>query len=239
MKKILCIVLAALVVIGAAVGVCIHLFSAKKSPPDIRDTPIPQTIDVSSAPTETDAAQSPIDTSKATEASDETTAMLFGARYPAQVFRSAETYLNADQSETAVQRKTFFQDETGSVLYTSLVEKETMAVYNASGVAVYFSGSYQPEADYLTEPVHWFYKDGALACAELCFYDGDNNGAAYYDANGALLCIRTEIYSVDKKDGVQMTAVFYDSDFTQITEEAFRALLPQTDADEFLYVNWG
>ena len=238
MKKIICIILAVLVVIGAAVAICFYLFSAKKRMPDIRDTPIPQTIDVSSALTETDIASCPVDTSDATVRSQEETALLFGVRYPVQAFHSEKTYLSASNIETSIQRKTFYEDENGTVLYTSLIEKENMAVYNASGVAVYYSGSYKPEADYLTEPIHWFYKDGVLSCAELCFYDGDNNGVAYYDANGNLLCIRTEIISVDKKEGVQMSTVFYGNDFTEITQEAFSALLPAVEEDAFLYVNW-
>ena len=239
MKKVICIIVAVVVAAGAVTAGCVYWFSTRKKAPDIRDTPIPQTIDISSSLTNTNVADTPIDTSGATEDSNETTAMLFGVRYPAQMFRSAQTYLNADGIETAVQRKTFYKDENGSVLYTSLIEKEEIAVYDASGAAVYYSGSYKPEADYLTEPVHWFYRDGKLACAELCFYDGDNNGVAYYNADGTLLCIRTEIFSADKKDGVQMDTVFYGNDFTPITEDAFRALLPQIDADAFLYINWG
>ena len=240
MKKIILIVLAVLVVLGAAgAGAFFLLKHNKKSPPDIRQTPIPQTLDISSAPTATSVQQTPVQTSAATEKAADSSAMLFGKTYTSETFRSKEEYKTSDGLTVAAQRKTFYKNENGEVLYTSLIEKDTMAVYNADGVLVYYSGGDKPQTDYTTESVHWFYRDGKLACGELCFYDGDNTGTAYYSADGSLLCVQTEIISADKKNGVQIENVYYNSSFEQIPEEAFRALLPQADENDFLYVNWG
>ena len=240
MKKVILIVLAVLLALGAIIIGAVFLFKANTNKtPDIRTTPIPQTLDISAAPTDTTVQGTPIATADATEKADEKTAMLFGTSYPAETFRSKEKYLTADGLTVALQRKTFYKNENGEVLYTALIEKDKMAVYDAGGTLLYYSGSEKVQADYTTEAIHWFYRDGKLACAELCFYDEDNTGAAYYDAAGNLLCVQTEIVSADKKDGVQIDNVYYDSNFTQIDEATFRALLPQIGVNEFLYVNWG
>ena len=170
MKKVILIVLAVLLAAGAVVTGAFFLFKAdKKAPPDIRRTPIPQTLDVTSAPTASSVQDTPVQTSGATEKTNDGTAMLFGSTYPAESYRSEEKYTTDDGLETALQRKTFYKNQNGEVVFTSLIEKEKMAVYDADGVLVYFSADDKPQTDYTTEPVHWFYKDGTLACAELCF----------------------------------------------------------------------
>ena len=237
-KKLIAVVCAAAVVIGAAVaGIVLYQKKKADTPPDIRDTPIPLTIDVTSALTDTALASTPIRTNEAQAKTEEDSAVLFGQKYRAQVWKSTRTIRTADNVETAAQRKTDYLDANGDLVYTSLFAENETAIYNASGVAVYSSGIFKPEADYLTEPVHWFYAGGALACGELCFYDDENTGVAYYNAAGTLLCVRTEIFKVEG-DSVQMLTVFYDRNFEEISEDDFNALLPRTDADAFLYVNW-
>lgn len=223
-KTIIAVLCAAAVVIAAAVVVTV--FVLRDPPADIRDTPIPQRIETASALQTASMDESPIRLTDVELSDAEDSALLFGKRLPARVYKS-----DADD------RKTEYLNDDGSVAYTSLKSGDDVAIYDAQGQAVYSSGTYKVDTDYLTEPVHWFYRGGALACGELCFYDGDNNGVAYFGADGALLCIRTEIVSVE--DGkMKMINTWYDDQFEKITENAFRAAVPLTDADAFLYIEW-
>ncbi len=240
MKKktilILCIVLA---VVLAAGGITAHHFLAKPQhrEPDMSKTPIPVSIDakpVLPAQTLQDAAA----VRSGLQSDPAASAPLFGKSYPARVLKSADTYTDENGLSLPAVRWTEYLDENGKTIYTYVIKKEQQAVYAADGTVVYSSDAYRPDADYTTEPMRWFYSAGKLACAELNFYDGENNGSAYYDANGKLLAIRTEYASTGKDGNVTLEHMYLDGAFVMIEEEAFRALIPQTDAPAFLQINW-
>ena len=97
-----------------------------------------------------------------------------------------------------------------------------------------------PDVEFDAEPIRWFYKDGAPAAAELYFTDTNtgNFGTAYYDGDGKLRCLYTEIFGKGADSTPANTRTYYNADFVTVEEADFLALLPETDAPQFLYFNW-
>lgn len=253
-KKLIVIVCAVILIAAVAVPTALH-FAKKDNASPVVTAPdaqtsttkvpaepvlLPQTIETDSALQSATLDDAPIRTDDAVKSKPVSEqAFLFGRSYAARVWRSAETYTGVDGVEAPAQRKTEYLDADGNVQYISLHEKDDMAVYSANGQILYSTGAYKIEAAFTTEPVHWFYKDGRPVCAEVCYYnaDGTDTGAAYYGADGALLGRRGEVFRTEEDD-VQMQTEYRNAQENTITEDAFLALLPQTDADDFLYIQW-
>ena len=226
-------------VVLAAGGLTAHHFLSrpKHKEPDITKAPIPISLEICPA-LKADTAEKAASLKAGLRQQDVSEAALFGRNYPARVLRSEEQYESEDGLTLPAVRWTEYLDESGKVLYTFVIEKTQQAVYNADGRVVYSSDTYKPKASYDTDPVHWYYSGGQVACAELCFADGENNGSAYYDTNGDLLAVWSQYAHVDKDGKLQIEDMYFDNAFVMIEKDAFLQRIPQTDADVFMQFNW-
>lgn len=236
-KKIVLIVCIAVAVIASAVTAILF---ATRDNKEIK-TPIPSSIEISSAETaKKNLSDSPVSKQNLTLSEETNNATLCAETYKLISYVSDETYIN-DDGITAHNQKVneYFKSDSDVPVYTIVIDKELSATYDKSGKLVRSSGNYSPETDYYTENVVWFYKDSALSCGEMSFTDLNGNfGTAYYNANGSLSCVVTEIYSVNSDNEPSVEYTYYDSAFNIIEKEAFLSLIPETDADNMLYINW-
>ena len=236
-KKIILIVCIAVAVIASAVATILFVTKDNK---EIK-TPIPQSIEVSSADTaQKSLSDSPVSKQNLTLSEETDNATLCAETYKLISYVSDETYIK-DDGITAHNQKIneYFKSDSDFPVYTIVIDKELSATYDKSGKLVRSSGDYSPETDYYTENIVWFYKDGALSCCEMSFTDVNGNfGTAYYNADGTLSCVVTEIYSLNSDNEPTVEYTYYDSTFNIITKEAFLSLIPKTDADNMLYINW-
>lgn len=240
-KKIIIAVCAAVCVAVAALVIVLKT-TATKEPThgDIQDTPLPVSIDISSAkdaPAKLRDVKIHKEDLPNTETEDNVT--LFNKNYSVTSYNSTETFINDNGVKVAKNRYIEYFGENKELLFTSVVPDGCSNIYDKTGKLIYSDGNYTPEASYDAEPVHWFYKNGKLAAAELFFYDLDdrNVGAAYYDGDGNLLGTVTEVYTHKGKDLVIKHA-YYDSAFAPIEQADFESLIPQVDAPDFFYINW-
>lgn len=237
-KKIIIAVCIVLCVVVVAVPLLVHFAEQRKS--DIRNTPIPLTIDTA------DALVAPINyadvrfqTSLA-QIGEIDEVPLFGKKYHAAVNQSSEKYTNEDGVVYAEEKLIDYYSEDEKLLYRSVIHRTLSDIYGADGVLLYSCTNATPDVEFDAEPIRWFYKDGAPAAAELYFTDTDtgNFGTAYYDGDGKLQCLYTEIFGKGADGTPANTRTYYNADFETIEEADFEALLPEMDAPQFLYINW-
>lgn len=240
--KILISVLVAVVVLASG-GLIIWNTMPQKQPikGDIHDTPIPVSVSVDAASTApAELSKVAIDKKDLPVTSTTPDATLFGEVFTAVEYATEAEFVAENGMKTAEQTITeYFAENSDKVLYTAVSDHETRDIYNADGKLVYSTGYYKPETDYETESMHWFYKDGKLSVCEMFFFDleSKNIGVAYYDKDGKLLCLTTEIYTTKKGEPV-IENTYYNPNFETIDEVAFLALIPETDAPQFLYPSW-
>lgn len=237
-KKIIaavCIVLC----IGTAAGILIDRFAGPRKT-NILDTPLPAVIDTA------DAANAPknyadvrFETTLAQEGEMDDVP-LFGKKYHAVVNQSSEKFTDEDGMVYAEEKLIDYYSENDRLLYRSVIHRFLSNVYGADGTLLYSCTNYAPEVDFDAEPIRWFYKDGNPAAAELFFTDTDsgNFGTAYYNASGNLVCLYTEIFGTDEQGAPANRRTYYNAAYETIEETEFKALLPDMDAPQFLYINW-
>lgn len=237
-KKIIAIVVCAVLAVGTVAGILIGKHLHKK-PADIHDTPIPASISVEESQGVA-TTLSAVDVPDLPVVKEEEKSTLLGNSYRSITHRSEEDYKSEDGLVYAETAYTEYFSQTDALLYTAISRRSCVDIYGADGTILYSAGTYVPEINYDADSVRWFYKDGNLAGCELYFADADsgNFGAAYYDAKGNLLCLFTEIYSVDKSGKPSVEHTYYNASFETIEEADYQALIPQVDAPQFLYQNW-
>ena len=237
-KKLIIIICVIAAVIVSAISVVFFVSNRDK---EVNLTPIPTLIDISaSADVPKNLSDSNIDKNQLTPSEEMKETTLCSVLYNLRSYTSDATYIT-DSGVTAHTQKIneYLDIKTGELCYTITLDKESSATFDKNGTLIRSSGSYSPTTDYFTENVIWFYKDGNLSCGEMSFSDNSGNfGTAYYNADGALLCIVTEIYSVDSDNEPVVEYSYYDNCFNTITEDEFLSLIPETDSEDFLYINW-
>ena len=237
-KKIIIAVCVVLCVAVAAVPLLVHFLQEQKK--DIRNTPLPMSIDTADAWT---APRSYADVQFKTTLAQEgemDDVPLFGKTYHAFVNQSSEQYTSEDGLVYAEEKLIDYYSEDEQLLYRSVIHRNLSDIYNAEGTLLYSCTNTSPNVEFDAEPIRWLFKDGAPAAAELYFTDTDsgNFGTAYYDGDGNLQCLYTELFGTDKDGKPANTRTYYNADFETIEKGDFDALLPDVDAPEFLYIYW-
>ena len=197
------------VVIFVAVTAIISVFLLKNKNADELKTPIPTSVDTSSSDL-FPATGISIRKDSLSSVGEDKKVDLFSKTYTLRSFASEKTFITSNGvTSPECKINEYYDINTNELAFTVVIDKEISATYDKNGTVVRILSNYSPETDYETENITWYFKDGALSCGEMSFYDVNGNfGTAYYDKDGKLSCVVTETYPVEDGEASIVSTYF-------------------------------
>ncbi len=223
-----------------AVSAIISIFVLRNSNADELKTPIPTAVETASSSLfPSSMSDVAIKKDALSPVGEEKTVDLFSKTYKLRSYASDKTFITSNGVTTSEHKiNEYYDTKNGTLTYTVVIDKEISATYDKNGTVVRILSNYSPKTDYETESITWYFKDGTLSCGEMSFYDVNGNfGTAYYDKDGKLSCVVTETYPVEDGEA-SIVSTYFNSAFEKVEKEEFMSLVPETDTDSFLYINW-